>query len=464
MAVFVLDKNGVALMSCTPKRARTLLDSRRARVHRLFPFVIRLTDRLVVDSVLQPLILKLDPGSVTTGLAVVKSGAQIMSIQFLMELVHRGRTIKDSLHSRSALRRGRRGRNLRYRAPRFNNRTKEKGWLAPSLMHRVETTMAWVNRLCKWAPITEIAQELVRFDMQKMENAEISGVEYQQGTLVGYEVREYLLEKFGRQCIYCDIENVPLQVEHIEAKANSGSNRICNLGLACGKCNNKKAARTIQDFLKKDPLRLARILKQTKSPLRGVAAVNSTRWKLFDSLKSTGLQVITGTGGQTKWNRSQFSIGKTHAHDAVCVGNLGLTEEIQQLGTPTISVKCNGRGSRCRTRVTAQGFPRAYLARSKTAFGFRTGDMVVANVTAGKKIGKYIGRVAIRQTGNFNIQSGIEGAAVAQGIAHRYCRITQRGDGYGYSFLKQLMVSRTTASLSAPYLTALKDGVSRSNI
>ena len=31
-----------------------------------------------------------------------------------------------------------------------------------------------------------------------MENAEISGVEYQQGELQGYEVREYLLEKWGR--------------------------------------------------------------------------------------------------------------------------------------------------------------------------------------------------------------------------------------------------------------------------
>lgn len=460
-------------MPCTPKRARLLLDSRRARVHRLFPFAIRLTDRLAADSVFQSLDLKLDPGSVTTGIAVVRCAVQctesLMQIQFLMELVHRGRAIQASLHSRSCLRRGRRSRNLRYRVPRFNNRTKPRGWLAPSLMHRVETTMAWVARLRKLAPITQIAQELVRFDMQKMDNAEISGVEYQQGTLIGYEVREYLLEKFNRQCAYCDISSVPLQIEHINPKARGGTNRISNLTLGCQTCNSKKAARAIQDFLKKDPARLAKILAQSKAPLRDASAVNSTRWELYESLKATGLPVVTGTGGQTKWNRSQFGLSKTHALDAVCVGNIGQAQSISGVDTPTLRIKCTGRGSRCRTRVTAQGFPRAYLARSKTAFGFRTGDMVIANVTKGKKVGQYAGRVAIRQTGNFNIQSGNEGASVIQGISYRYCRITQRGDGYGYlqtktnSHSKNNMVSRSTALLSAPYLPALKDGVSRSN-
>ena len=119
----------------------------------------------------------------------------VMHIRFLMELVHRGHAIKQSLQARAAMRRRRRG-NLRYRAPRFNNRTKPTGWLAPSLKHRIDTTMAWVKRLCRLAPVTHLAQELVCFAMQKMQNPEISGIEYQQGTLAGYELREYLLEKF----------------------------------------------------------------------------------------------------------------------------------------------------------------------------------------------------------------------------------------------------------------------------
>ncbi|WP_429037977.1 RRXRR domain-containing protein, partial [Aeromonas media] len=72
MSVFVLDKHGKPLMPCSEKRARLLLSRHRARVHRLVPFVIRLTDTRLQDVSLQPLQVKLDPGSKTTGVAVVR--------------------------------------------------------------------------------------------------------------------------------------------------------------------------------------------------------------------------------------------------------------------------------------------------------------------------------------------------------------------------------------------------------
>ena len=195
----------------------------------------------------------------------------------LFDLMHRGRQISEALTARASMRRARRGRNTRYRAPRFLNRRKPAGWLAPSLQHRVDTTLAWVTRICRWARVTALSTELVRFDMQAMENPEISGVEYQQGTLAGYELREYLLEKWGRRCMYCDKEGVPLQIEHIHARASGGTNRPSNLGIACQPCNQKKAARQINAFLKKDPTRLKRILAQARRPLKDAAAVNATR-------------------------------------------------------------------------------------------------------------------------------------------------------------------------------------------
>jgi 5-methylcytosine-specific restriction endonuclease McrA len=131
-------------------------------------------------------------------------------------------------------------RHTRYRKARFLNRTRPKGCLAPSLQHRVDTTLTWVNKFIRFSPVASIAQELVRFDLQQLENPEISGVEYQQGELLGYEVREYLLNKWDRKCTYCKIENVPLQVEHIQPKVKGGSNWISNLCLACEKCNQKK--------------------------------------------------------------------------------------------------------------------------------------------------------------------------------------------------------------------------------
>lgn len=438
MSVFVLDKRQVPLMPCSEKRARLLLERGRARVHRLFPFTIRLTDREVEKSELQPLELKIDPGSKTSGMALVRNSQTVdeetgemfgtTHVLNLFEITHRGFQISQALTARRQMRRRRRSANLRYRSPRFLNRkNKGKGWLAPSLQHRINTTLSWVRRLRSVAPITQLAQELVRFDMQQLENPEISGVEYQQGELVGYEVREYLLEKWGRQCAYCDATNVPLQIDHIQPKARGGSNRVSNLTLACAPCNLKKAAQDISLFLAKNPKRLLKIKSQAKRPLRDAAAVNATRWQLFNALKETGLSVRTGSGGLTKSNRSRLGIQKTHALDAVCVGQVDCVEQWQK---PTLEIKATGRGSYQRTRLNRFGFPRGYLIRKKRVQGFQTGDMVKAVVTKGKKVGTYVGRVAIRASGSFDIQTA-EGPV--QGISHRYCILTQRSDGYGYS-------------------------------
>lgn len=427
MAVFVLDKSGKPLMPCSEKRARLLLARGRARVHRQMPFVIRLIDRTEADSELQPVWIKIDPGSKVTGLALVRQRQQAAHVLMLIELAHRGSHIRKLLQQRAGCRRRRRSANLRYREPRFNNRARKKGWLPPSLQHRVDTTTSWVQRLRRWAPITDLAVERVRFDMQKLQNPEISGIEYQQGELQGYEVREYLLEKWGRKCMYCQIENKPLQVEHILARINGGSDRVSNLGLACGPCNQKKDKQDIAVFLKKKPELLKQIMLKVKTPLRDAAAVNATRNALFRELLLTGLPVEAGTGGQTKFNRSKLGIPKTHALDAVCVGTVA---EVHGWAKPTLTLKAMGRGSYQRTRVCASGFPRGYLTRKKVHFGFQTGDMVIAVVTKGKKVGTYKGRVAVRSTGSFNIQTG---SGVIQGISHRFCTLVQRSDGYAYA-------------------------------
>ena len=466
MSVFVLDKRGRPLMPCSEKRARLLLARGRARVHRVVPFVIRLVDRSVASGSLQPLRIKLDPGSKASGMALVRDtdvidpatgeiqrGAAVLN---LFELVHRGRQISEALTARRAMRRRRRG-TLRYRAPRFLNRTRAAGWLPPSLVHRADTTMSWVRRLMRWAPVSALSSELVRFDLQALNNPDIEGIEYQQGTLAGYEVREYLLEKWGRQCAYGDESGVPLQVEHIHAKARGGTNRISNLTLACGKCNQAKGALPVEVFLAKEPKRLARFLAQTKRPLKDAAAVNATRWALSNALKATGLPVELASGGRTKFNRTTLGVPKTHALDAVCVGELARVAGWQK---PTVQVKCTGRGSYQRTRLDRYGFPRGHLTREKRVYGFQTGDLIRAEVPKGKKAGTHVGRVAVRASGSFNIQSAAE---VVQGIAHRHCRLVQRSDGYGYSRIasQKGVAGVGTASLSALSLPGLKAEVSR---
>ena len=430
MAVLVLDKRKKPLMPCSEKRARLLLERGRAVVHRMRPFTIRLKDRTVEDSALQPLQIKIDPGSKTTGVTVIReddADPEQQQVVMLIDLDHRGQSIKDALTQRRAFRRRRRNQ-LRYRPVRFDNRTKPKGWLAPSLQHRVDTTMAWVNRLCRLAPVTAIAMELVRFDLQAMENPEISGVEYQQGTLAGYEVREYLLEKWHRCCAYCGAIQVPLEIDHIHPQSQGGSDRISNLTLACRECNQAKGNQPVEAFLAADPKCLAKIKAHAKAPLKDAAAVNSTRWALYRRLQATGLPVITGSGGLTQYNRQRLGIPKTHALDAACVGPV---TAITHWNVPTLTVRATGRGRYQRTRLNRFGFPRGYLMRQKQVKGFQTGDRVQAQVPSGKKAGTYQGRVAIRATGRFNIQTR---QGVVQGISHRHCRLLQRADGYGYIF------------------------------
>lgn len=418
--VFVLDTHRKPLSPCKPGVARSLLNAGKAAVYRRFPFTIILKKE--VEATPEPIELKLDPGSKTTGIAL-KQGSQII---FGAELTHRGQAIKASLESRRSLRRGRRSRHTRYRQARFLNRTRAKGWLAPSLQHRVETTLTWVERLRKVVPIGSIVQELVRFDLQQLENPEISGIEYQQGELAGYEVREYLLNKWERQCAYCGAENVPLQVEHIHPRAKGGSNRISNLGLACKNCNQEKGTQDIEQFLAQKPDRLKRILSQAKRPLKDAAAVNSTRWALFNRLKETALPVSTGSGGQTKFNRTRLNLPKTHWLDAACVGQV---DSLDLLTDKPLLIKATGHGSRQMCGTDKFGFPSRHRSRVQIHKGFQTGNIVKATVTKGKKIGSYVGRVLCRASGSFDIQ--IQSGRV-QGISHKCCKTLHKRDGYGY--------------------------------
>jgi 5-methylcytosine-specific restriction endonuclease McrA len=449
MAVFVVDKHHKPLMPCSEKRARLLLNKKKARIHSMYPFVIRLVDRTAEESVLQPVRCKIDPGSKTTGIALVREGKKQQNVLSLMELTHRGNTIRESLQTRASLRRRRRS-TLRYRPKRFANRKKTKDWLAPSLSHRLQTTIAWVKRLQKRTPLNSITCESVRFDTQKLLHPEIDGVEYTQGTLLGYETREYLLEKWGRRCVYCDRQNIPLQIDHIIPKSKGGSNRIDNLTLACSSCNLKKGNLPVEAFSKK-------AIRSVPS-LQATAAVNSTRNALWGSLTALSLPCEAGTGGQTKYNRHRFCVPKTHALDAACIGTI---HHLKNWNIPTQQIVATGRGSYKRTRCDRFGFPRGFLLRQKKVNGFQTGDQVIAEIPSGKKKGCYIGRVAIRASGNFNIQTAL---GVVQGINAKHCRLIQRADGYHYLKLTSAVnaedFQKNQQNEERHFLPVLKDRVS----
>ncbi len=430
--VFVLDTKRRPLAPTHPARARQLLRKGKAAVYRRYPFIIILK-REVPEPGTQPLRLKIDPGSQTTGIAIINNDTG--EVVFAAELQHQGQQIKKAMDSRRASRRSRRSRKTRYREPRFSNRTRPDGWLPPSLFSRVANIETWVSRLCRVCPIVAISFESAKFDTQKMQNPEISGVEYQQGELAGYEVKEYLLEKFGRKCIYCGKDNVPLQVEHIIPKSCGGSNRVSNLTIACIKCNKKKGNQTAEEF------GFPKVQEQAKKSQKDAAALNATRKAILKQLKTMGLPIEVGTGALTKYNRAAVTrlaegracaphreLPKTHWLDAACVG-VSTPKTIEIEGIHPISIVATGHGSRQMCRVDRFGFPRTNPKQFKRVKGFQTGDIVKAVVPTGKKTGTYIGRVAVRTSGSFNVKTK---SGTVQGINYRHCRLFQRADGYSY--------------------------------
>ena len=323
---------------------------------------------------------------------------------------------------------------------------------------RVDQTLHTVTKLRSLAPITTLSVEHVQFDTQKMQNPEISGIEYQQGTLLGYEIREYLLEKWGRQCAYCDATGVPFEIEHMHPKGRGGLDRVSNLTIACHPCNDSKGQRSVEEFLTqdrgrrhratqnarryagKDPMkqkerakweaqRLERLQRQRQAPLKDAAMMNATRWRLYEQLQATGLPVEGGSGARTKMQRIQHRLPKEHYYDALCVGQ----------STPTAFTafpaymqvwSAKGRGNRQRCRTDQYGFPIRHLSRQKNHFGFQTGDLVRAVIPRGKYTGAWTGRATVKASGVIVIGTG---TGINPETRYQHCRVLQRGDGWQYT-------------------------------
>lgn len=431
--VFVLDTSKQPLNPVHPGRARLLLTQGQATIYRRYPFTIILK-RTVEHPTFAPLCLKLDPGSRTTGIALVNDASG--EVVWAAELTHRGEQVRRNLEKRRAVRQSRRQRKTHYRQPRFSNRRRRIGTLPPSLESRVCNVVTWVRRLIRLCPVTAISQELVRFDPQALDNPEIEDVEYQQGQLAGYETREYVLLKWNHQCAYCDSRDVPLELDHVQPRSKGGSNRASNLVAACTACNRRKGDQDIRAFLSAQPERLARILAQVRTPLADAAAVNATRLSLFARLQEIGLPVEIGSGGRTKFNRIGRKLPKAHWIDAACVG-ASTPHCLDIQAVVPLQITATGHGSRQMCRMDRYGFPRTGPKQHKRVAGFQTGDLVRAVVSRGTKQGTYVGRVAVRSSGRFNIMTR---QGIVQGIAHRGCRLIARADGYAYQQGKERTV------------------------
>ena len=224
------------------------------------------------------------------------------------------RTDIPKLNQEKAMYRRNRRNKLWYRQPRFMNRgNKKKGWFAPSIEHKLQTHMRLIGKLKRILPISDVIIEVASFDTQKMQNSEVSGIEYQQGELQGYEIREYLLEKFHRKCVYCGKTNIPLEIEHLTLRSRNGPDTVDNLAISCHDCNQKKNNLTAEEF------GYPKVRKRTLIPLKNSAFMNIVRWKLAQLTEAAYT-----FGYITKKNRISLGLDKSHANDAFVIagGNM----------------------------------------------------------------------------------------------------------------------------------------------
>ena len=231
-----------------------------------------------------------------------------------------------------------------------------------------------------------------------------------------------LLEKWQRCCVYCGAKDVPLQIEHIVPRARGGTDRVSNLTLACEPCNQRKGTQTATEF------GFPEIQAQAKQPLKNAAAVNTTRWALYERLHQTGLPVETGTGGRTKWNRTTRELPKTHWLDAACVG-ASTPEQVIITGIVPLLITATGRQRRQMCLMDRFGFPRTKGKGLSTVRGFRTGDIATARIPTGSKSGTFIGRIAVRKTGTFTITTN---TSTGQDVNVKYLTCLHHMDGYAY--------------------------------
>ena len=304
--VYILDVNGNPLMPTKRHgKVKHLLKNKKAKVIRRTPFTIQLL--YVTTEYKQSITLGIDAGSKVVGISATTAVEEV----FASEVVLRN-DIVDLLSTRRQNRRTRRNR-LRYRQPRFNNRisNKNKGWLAPSIQHKVDSHLKLVEKIYQILPISKIIIETASFDIQKIKNPEISGIEYQSGEQLNFwNVREYVLFRDNHTCQHCKGKSKDkiLNVHHIVSRKTGGDSPQ-NLLTLCETCHNAHHKGTIN-------LKTKKVVSYKDAAFMGIM-----RWKVYRELKDNYSNVEMTYGYITKNTRITHKIEKTHNADAFCISS-----------------------------------------------------------------------------------------------------------------------------------------------
>jgi N6-L-threonylcarbamoyladenine synthase len=373
-AVYVLNMRGQPLMPTTPKKTKQLLKEDKAKVVKRTPFTIQL--KYATGETKQEIILGVDSGFENIGLSAVTAKKEVYSSETKL------RTDMVKLNSeRKEYRRARRSRKTWYRQPRFDNRKKPEGWLAPSIQHKLNSHIKLIEKVKQLLPITKINIEVAAFDIQKIKNPEISGKEYQNGVQKdSWNTREYVLHRDNHTCQHCKGKSKDqiLETHHIISR-QVGGNAPDNLVTLCETCHDKVSTGKLKLDVK------------IPTGFKPETFMSMVRWKLVNVLKDAGHLVNHTYGYITKFNRISLGLEKSHSTDAFVIAGGAMQERSPITYLIKQVRKCNRKlfkGDRSHIKNTA----------ARIINGFQRYDKVLWNKTECFVFGR-------RKTGYFELRT-----------------------------------------------------------
>ena len=403
LKVFVLNMRGQPLMPCSPPKARKLLRAGKAVPVRRTPFVIQLT--VPTGETKQPITLGVDAGYKHVGLSATTAKEELLASE-----VELRQDVTGLLSNRLALRRARRNRKTRCRAPRFDNRvrSKHKGWLAPSVENRIQAHISRIEAVCRVLPITKIVIETASFDIQKIKNPEVEGTDYQQGEQLGFwNVREYVLFRDGHVCQACKgrSKDLILNVHHIESR-KTGGDAPGNLITLCEACHKAYHAGKLKQF----------------SPRRGASFRAETfmglmRWTVLNRLRERHPELpVTNTYGYlTKHKRIVAGLPKTHCADAFCIAGV---LDAKRRGEYLFQKQTRRHNRQIHKLTILKGGVRKRHQAPYLVHGFRLFDKVLCK----GEVGFIFGR---RSSGAFDVRR-LDGTKISAGISYKKLSLLEK--------------------------------------
>lgn len=298
-------------MPCSERKARILLKQKKAKIVGYKPFTIQLC--YATGEAKQEVTIGIDEGAKHIGIAIVSQDKVLAKGE-----VELRQDVHSLLLTRAQYRRGRRFRKTRYRKARFLNRRKPKDWLPPSIRAKLDANFNWINKFCSLVPSPKLRIEVGKFDVAKMINPDIQGVDYQHGQTYGYyNVRYFVFARDEYTCQVCKKKNKVLHTHHIVYRSEGGTDRADNLITVCTDCHtseNHKPGGILYKWMKEH-----KKTKQYKEP----PFMNVLRKRTFQQYPEAKITY----GSETSSKRKKLNLEKTHYNDAIAITGIELIKE-----------------------------------------------------------------------------------------------------------------------------------------